>query len=291
MIRVLVQADRPTGPGFQKWQDVALATRRRLVDLYRKTKTLEEWPARDPVWDAADQAYLNELFHGKCAFCEGKDNGTRIVVRHFRPIHGFVLDDSTPHLGYFWLAYEWYNLVPACEGCVKRRDDRNLPLGGAPEGPFPVVGKRVPRLPDDPKPSDDPVEFWRRLHEAEEPLSLDPYSRYEFLEDLIFFESGHVKGGTDRGRETIRRFDLNRPKLRDARIEAWQQALRRIKLARAEVAFYPAKCQYSACMNFVVNSHRKGAVSPGRNGGAAAGARGAGDRASLGLTRPAEHAL
>ena len=57
--------------------------------------------------------------HGKCCFCErkaGKDGD----VEHFRPKAGYRQTKSGALLrpGYYWLTYEWDNLLLSCSECV-----------------------------------------------------------------------------------------------------------------------------------------------------------------------------
>jgi hypothetical protein len=252
MIRVLVGIEQPPGPGFETWRQTAVKARSEALKNFKETaKAPEQWEVG--VWSDAPAAYLDECFPGKCAFCEGKQTEYPIKVRHFRPIHGFVVDGYPPrqHPGYFWLAYEWYNIVPACGACVKRTDL----AGGAAEG-FPLNGGPVMAPPQyDP----DPPDLWRQVHENEEALLLDPYSRYEYENDLTFdIETGHVSGRTKRGRETVKRFDLNRDALFTARSLAWKRAKRRLRYSGKPVGNgrFQASHEYSAYLNYCLDRSR-----------------------------------
>jgi len=63
---------------------------------------------------------LLELFFYKCAYCE------MIIedcdVEHYRP-KGRVRE-SEHHTGYYWLAYTWSNLYPACPKCNREYKER-----------------------------------------------------------------------------------------------------------------------------------------------------------------------
>ena len=66
---------------------------------------------------------LDEIFHGKCAYCESFYAKTQPVdVEHYRP-KGKV-DDAGDHRGYWWLAMDWENLVPSCIDCNRKRWQR-----------------------------------------------------------------------------------------------------------------------------------------------------------------------
>ncbi|WP_285374265.1 endonuclease [Pseudomonas sp. lyk4-TYG-107] len=63
---------------------------------------------------------LDELFHGKCAYCESFYASTAPVdVEHYRP-KGAVHEDDT-HPGYWWLGMDWENLLPSCIDCNRKR--------------------------------------------------------------------------------------------------------------------------------------------------------------------------
>ncbi|QIK53792.1 hypothetical protein G7051_05330 [Dysgonomonas sp. HDW5B] len=76
-------------------------------------------------------------YKNKCAYCE---RICKADIEHYRPKKGVTEDDT--HLGYYWLCYEWTNLIPSCITCNRE---------GAKHNKFPILGKRVinpPLLPD-----------------------------------------------------------------------------------------------------------------------------------------------
>ena len=69
--------------------------------------------------------------YGKCCFCESK--GRHIAhgdVEHFRPKAGYRQKPSDPLAkpGYYWLAYEWSNLLFCCQLCNQRFKGNLFPL-------------------------------------------------------------------------------------------------------------------------------------------------------------------
>lgn len=72
---------------------------------------------------------LNKYYFHKCAYCEVI---CKAEIEHYRPKKG-VSEDNT-HNGYYWLAYEWSNLVPSCRYCNTEGGKGNQ---------FPVMGTRV----------------------------------------------------------------------------------------------------------------------------------------------------
>lgn len=59
---------------------------------------------------------LNQWYFYKCAYCE---RFYKLDVEHYRPkgeIRG-VDNELLSNTGYYWLAYEWSNLLPSCISC------------------------------------------------------------------------------------------------------------------------------------------------------------------------------
>lgn len=131
---------------------------------------------------------MERLFHGKCAYCESRYDITGPVdIEHFRP-KGEV-EGEPGHLGYWWLAGDWENLLPSCIDCNRRRYQatpthlvsvsavldaalRNgfSPLKTGKEASFPLAPGGV-RMMTEP----DPADRTARLA-AEAALLLDPCS-------------------------------------------------------------------------------------------------------------------
>lgn len=138
---------------------------------------------------------LAALSQGKCAYCESP-----IVVLstasldRYRPKAGALGIDgvySTEH--YWWLAYTWDNLYPACAKCNKFKG-----------GKFPVQGTRAPR-------EASPTQL-----AAEKRLLVDPFSD-DPRQHLKFLENGSVVPLSSEGDVTIATFELNRTDLLESR--------------------------------------------------------------------------
>lgn len=154
----------------------------------------------------------------KCAYCEtylppGERKGD---VEHFRP-KGRVRDrrgvvvtvtlagQQMQHPGYFWLAYDYRNLLPVCGACNRRaRDER--------EGRLTGKGEIFPTLDD-----------WYAAEPAavdhEKPSLLNPWLPEDDPHEHLIFdpETGLVIGRTDRGKETVELLGLNRDGLPEER--------------------------------------------------------------------------
>ncbi len=72
---------------------------------------------------------LNIFYHKKCAYCE---RICKAEIEHYRPKKA-VLEDAT-HKGYYWLCYEWSNLVPSCRYCNTEGGKGNQ---------FPILAGRI----------------------------------------------------------------------------------------------------------------------------------------------------
>ena len=158
------------------------------------------------------KAALEQLFHGKCAYCESRYAGTQpLDVEHWRPKAAVVqrrpdgTRESLP--GYFWLAATWTNLFPSCTDCNRERTQRDL-FTGAEEvlgkaNQFPVDGPRMPR----------PV-AGATTSQVEQVLLLNPCED-DPTTHLDFHEDGTVlpRPGSRIGAESIRVYALNRMEL------------------------------------------------------------------------------
>ncbi len=151
---------------------------------------------------------LTELYHKKCAYCESNPEATSSLrVDHFRPKKKIKKDEGHP--GYYWLCYEWSNLVPACEQCNGNKSNF-----------FPIhpSGKRVVEPECDENGALNKEKCYPNSDTflAEKPLLLHPeVDKPE--EHFVFSPNGVVVGLTERGKETINICQLNREGLIRAR--------------------------------------------------------------------------
>ncbi len=98
-------------------------TTRGTNDLHRMATDFAK--GQDPIADKNIYAHqdvktaLKSCHNGKCAYCERYLNGDYGAVEHFRPKGGYT-DPSTGSLikpGYWWLSYDWDNLLLSCTEC------------------------------------------------------------------------------------------------------------------------------------------------------------------------------
>lgn len=157
--------------------------------------------------------------HKKCAYCEtflppGERKGD---VEHYRPKarvrdgDGNIVrirngDTEQPHPGYFWLAYDFRNLLPSCAACNRRATDaRSGELTGKSDI-FPTLDNWWASSPQEVA-DELPVLLNPWIDEPETNLRFDPLT-------------GLVAGTTERGRGTVDLLGLNRDGLVEERLEA-----------------------------------------------------------------------
>jgi uncharacterized protein (TIGR02646 family) len=71
-------------------------------------------------------ADLQKLYHQKCAYCEtDPSTGSSLQVEHFRgkDKNSRNSKDSEDRHAYYWLAYEWSNLLLGCAKCNSYKSD------------------------------------------------------------------------------------------------------------------------------------------------------------------------
>lgn len=192
---VSVSFSPPENADWNKWRKKCRAAREELVaDVARG----ESPSINDALYK--DEALLDVYkspggpFFGKCAYCE-----TPVLVdqygdiEHWRPKRAVSDVDGNPvdHPGYYWLAYDWKNLLLSCITCNRKWKRTRFPVNGdhasQPGG-----------------------------EQAEEPLLLNPL--WDDPEQHFYVDrSGVMIAKTDRGHVCIAVCGLNREELVTAR--------------------------------------------------------------------------
>jgi uncharacterized protein (TIGR02646 family) len=158
----------------------------------------------------ADQTVKAKLLSDqncKCAYCECYLEGKSADVEHFRPKASYRIAQGmkryTP--GYYWLAYDWDNLLLSCQACNRAFKNDIFPLFD--ESQRDIAGKNISK---------------------EEPMILNPAKddlakHIEFNRYIIrpILHNGHLDF---KGSCTINLFCLNtRPVLLNARKRRWEE--------------------------------------------------------------------
>lgn len=150
--------------------------------------------------DSEVKQTLKRIQHDKCCFCESKISHIAYGdVEHFRPKGGYQTASDKPltQPGYYWLAYNFDNLLLACQIC-NQKFKRNF---------FPLIdeSKRVKSHHDH-----------GNLH-LEDQLIIDPGK--DNPEDHIYFDQEIPKARSLKGELTIHRLGLDRGELNDHRLD------------------------------------------------------------------------
>jgi hypothetical protein len=156
---------------------------------------------------------LNTFYFDKCGYCEMHNHPE---VEHYRP-KGKVTEDPA-HPGYYWLCYEWTNLLPSCHDCNAVNGKLNQ---------FPVLGVRVPGPSLLPNGALDAAysAAHKTLLQAERPYLLHPEIDNPTLYLGFEIDAGGVGikiigiDGEGRGEKTIGICDLNRNYVKLNRLE------------------------------------------------------------------------
>jgi hypothetical protein len=232
-------------PDDDEWQAWLRDARAAAAKIAQAVDGGQEPKFNDALYKRMRQVYY-DTFHGKCAYCERKfvldQSGD---IDHFRP-KGAVTDENDavvdieaggvaqPHPGYYWLAYEWRNLLPTCARCNRpaRLPDGRL-VGKSTRFPVARVCPRC-RRPAPAGAATDAVcaehglvfrhgHEWRPgLETNEAPLFIHPIFDNPELHLRMDVATGLLIGKTPRGQLCIDLLDLNRDGLPDERRKCYR---------------------------------------------------------------------
>lgn len=191
MIRI--QKSKP--PQYLSSEDVSIAIEK-LEEFYNQKSRGQKrynFPFERKI-DSNLKKYLHEVFHGKCGYCEIKIDSPELgTVDRYRP-HNGVRDKKEyfPDL-YWWLSYEWDNLIYCCKECNSYKGNY-----------FPVKGARAKSKDND-------------LNE-ENRMLLSPY--LDFPDRHLDYNKGEIFSSSDQGYQTIELLRFNRTSLVEKRTKA-----------------------------------------------------------------------
>ena len=179
-----------------------------LVEKLMKEKSLQDFEKYRSYFKKELEG-LKDHYNGKCGYCESviDKGGAYLTLDHYRP--RFSPRDDQSHPGYYWLLYEWTNLVPACPRCNTAKSN-HFPIDNA-------RGKRVTGPPI--KNGCLDIKACRadaKILLNEYPLLLHPEVD-EPEKHFVFLPNGRIKHLTIKGKITVELCDLNRGNLVAAR--------------------------------------------------------------------------
>lgn len=181
--------------------------------------------------------------HNKCCFCEAHfQHITPGDVEHFRPKGGYKQShsDSLQNPGYYWLAYDWDNLLISCPKC-NRMIKQNL---------FPLIN------------SSDRANKENKDITAEKPILINPW--IEDPESFIQYNL-HIPFGIDpenRGKQTIELLKLDKDidEVRSQKLSSVETSI--VLLEANTLSSFLPQDYIDKQMNFLVGSlHEKSAYS------------------------------
>jgi uncharacterized protein (TIGR02646 family) len=224
MIKVPFDPAKLTGEQRIWWEAWSARAAKKMADYLSKRAAGEACELDDSIWSDLKAWLLKHVFHEKCAYCEVHVTASGFGdAEHYRPKGNVTvsagptkrpvtLADGKPHDGYYWLAYDWRNLLPACTRCNNAKSDL-----------FEVEGAHVA----------DPSHDTSGLNAAERPFLLYPYED-DPSKHLRFGKNGVVAAidGSPRGKATIRILGLDRRELTE---ERWREQARALEALEGRV--------------------------------------------------------
>ncbi len=202
----------------------ATATRVLCQDHDANAEAYKRWHFKKDIYgDVSVKKSLQKAQNNKCAFCESQiAHIAHGDVEHFRPKAGFRQNRKDPLVkpGYYWLVYEWANLLFCCQICNQTFKGNHCPLADE---------RKRARSHHDEISVEQPL----LIH----PAADDPQEFLEFNEEFLT-----SVGGNQRGNVTIEVLGLNREPMAEKR----RDVLTKIRLLmesrdqfRLEVAHHP----------------------------------------------------
>lgn len=135
----------PAGNAMDKKRERALRRIREIVESEESESAKIKF---NTLWSASEvKEFLYESQHHKCCYCERNRDKKEFDVEHFRP-KGKVKEAEKTHPGYWWLAYDWENLLIACKTCNQKKST-HFPLKDEKNRAYPEdtdLGKEEPIL-------------------------------------------------------------------------------------------------------------------------------------------------
>ncbi len=199
----MIKIEKQKAPDYLNSSTVDLAVEK-LEEFFKSKNRSQKrynWPFNREI-DKELKKYLHETFHGKCGYCETKieypDLGT---VDRYRPNNGVRDQNEYYEDLYWWLTFEWDNLVYSCKECNQFKGNY-----------FPIKGRRALNENDD--------------HVSEHRMLLHPY--LDDPENHLKYEyndHGRIDALTEEGNQTIELLRLNRTDLIEGRKRAKKDLL------------------------------------------------------------------
>ncbi len=197
------------------------------------------------LYQAQKQIFDEIPFYEKCAYCESKNSlNSPTYVEHYRPkgrvrdLHNTIVyvpdanGNQTPHPGYYWLAYNWVNLLPTCWTCNTWHNDEKAGQMIGKGDRFPVSNEHAYQV------GDEVNEVTLLIN----PVAEDP-DMFLYIDDLGKI---YEKNDSEKGKVTIEVFGLNnRESLLNARKKEYNSVRLKMRFFLAMEDNDPKKTEQS----------------------------------------------
>jgi uncharacterized protein (TIGR02646 family) len=130
---------------------------------------------------------LKKAQNHKCCFCESSLHAQHGDIEHFRPKGGWQQTDADKlsSVGYYWLAYDWDNLLLSCQKCNQTFKKNFFPI----EAPA--------------------TRAFDHTHDIQKEISLILNPVFDNPQEHLLFKKEVITYKTIRGKETIKRTALD----------------------------------------------------------------------------------
>lgn len=194
----MIKVEKQNHPSYLNSPTVDLAIEKMEEFFVSKSRSQKryDWPFNKEI-DTEIKKSLHEVFHGKCGYCETKIESLELgTINRYRPNNG-VRDKNEFHQDlYWWLTFEWDNLIYCCKECNQFKGNY-----------FPIKGRRALNEKDD--------------YKNEHRMLLNPYLDEPGNHlNYSHSDSGYIDALTDEGNQSIELLRLNRTNLIEGRKKA-----------------------------------------------------------------------
>ena len=209
----MIRYQKPSKPRSLSGQKVTDA----LESLREKVLADEELKVSDfksEIWRRESvRGSIMEAQYNKCCYCEQRRPKSGGDMEHFRPKRK-PTEASNNHKGYWWLAYDWDNLMYACKECNQAKKRSHFPLQNEDDRAYVEADELSREQPILVNPFiEDPEDHFR----YEIPRSGGrPNTSVTDKSRLVFIDTSVV---SDRDRRAWKVCGLNRDELLEARAE------------------------------------------------------------------------
>lgn len=205
MIRI--EFTEPDTPEWKRWKKACEKKTAELIKAVKQgadptiTNLYKRKIIKKNVYFAIDGP-----FYGKCAYCETLIKGSQPGdMEHFRPVKAVTDEDDNrifiekengetkPHPGYYWLAYDWKNLLLSCNDCNRPTQIGNKKIGK--HNRFPVKNNYYAITPN--------------KEDKEKPLLINPMFEDPEKHLEVNLKTGVLGYHTNQGKTCIDIFGLN----------------------------------------------------------------------------------